>query len=150
MVDSRAKGSRNETLMRDKLRLDTGLKWERTPSSGALSANHGMKGDLYVPNEKNHYSVEVKAYKEDHITSAILSSKESMLHKWWSQAVRQADETGKFPLLFCKKDRGKWFVCFRTEPTEGYDWLYVSKGRFYIAMYDEWIKNTEVQWILKA
>lgn len=146
MVDSRAKGARNELALRDKLRDDTGLQWERTPSSGALSANHGLKGDLYIPNAKNNFAVEVKAYKEDHITSAILSSKESILHKWWKQAERQARETDKKPLLFCKKDRGKWFVCFRAVPAFGYDWILVSNGRFYIAMYDHWIRNQEVEW----
>ena len=52
MVDSRAKGARGEYLVRDMLRDATGLKFERVPSSGALEY---LKGDLYVPNQRNYY-----------------------------------------------------------------------------------------------
>ena len=61
MVDSRAKGARGEYLVRDMLREYTGLKFERVPSSGALEY---LKGDLYIPHEKNHYCIEVKNYSE--------------------------------------------------------------------------------------
>ena len=50
MVDSRAKGARGEYLVRDMLREATGLKFERVPASGALEY---LKGDLYVPNQRN-------------------------------------------------------------------------------------------------
>ena len=60
MVDSRAKGARGEYLVRDLLREHTGLQFERVPSSGALEY---LKGDLYVPHEKNKYCIEVKNYE---------------------------------------------------------------------------------------
>ena len=60
MVDPRAKGARTETTVRDTLRKATGLQWERVPGSGALDEKHGLKGDLYVPGEKNKFCVEVK------------------------------------------------------------------------------------------
>ena len=51
MVDSRAKGARGEYLVRDLLRESTQVfSFERVPMSGALEY---LKGDLYVPNEKN-------------------------------------------------------------------------------------------------
>ena len=62
MVDPRAKGATAETKARDELRKLTKLKWERVPGSGALDEKHGLKGDLYVPNEKNLFCVEVKHY----------------------------------------------------------------------------------------
>jgi len=51
-IDSRAKGRTAEIQCRDKLRKLTGLSWERTPLSGALSPNHMLKGDVYVPETK--------------------------------------------------------------------------------------------------
>ena len=60
MVDSRAKGARGEYLVRDMLRDFTGLQFERVPNSGALEY---LKGDLYVPHEKNRFCIEVKNYE---------------------------------------------------------------------------------------
>ena len=59
MVDSRAKGARGEYLVRDMLREATGYQFERVPNSGALEY---LKGDLYVPNERNRFCIEVKNY----------------------------------------------------------------------------------------
>ena len=70
-VDPRAKGARAETVIRDELRLLTKLKWERTPGSGALDPKHQLKGDLYIPNEKNLFCVECKHYAEDHLAHRI-------------------------------------------------------------------------------
>ena len=64
MVDPRAKGARAEAVIRDELRRLTGHKWERTPGSGTLNEKHGLKGDLYIPNEKNIFCVEAKHYAE--------------------------------------------------------------------------------------
>ena len=58
MVDSRAKGARGEYLVRDMLRVHTGLKFERVPASGALEY---LKGDLYVPHAKNKYCRSIKS-----------------------------------------------------------------------------------------
>ena len=60
MVDSREKGARAETVARDALRKLSKLQWERTPGSGALDPKHLLKGDLYIPGEKNLFVVEVK------------------------------------------------------------------------------------------
>jgi len=119
-VDPRAKGARAETLIRDQLRALTGLMWERVPSSGALDPKHGLKGDLYVPNEKNLYAVEVKHYEEDHLTSAILTGKSPQFLEWWEQAVRQGKQVDKWPLLIFKHDRSKVFCAFQDMPSVDY------------------------------
>jgi hypothetical protein len=93
-----------------KLKEDTGLNWKRVPGSGALHQDHGLKGDVYVPNEHNYWCCEVKHYKDPQLTSKILTDKDPMLLQWWSQAVRQAEQTDKKPILFFKHDRSKWFV----------------------------------------
>lgn len=139
-VDPRAKGARAETDIRDKLRLSTGLAWERVPSSGALDAKHGLKGDLYVPNEKNLYCVEVKHYAEDHFTSSVFTAKEPQLFKWWDQAVRQSLQVSKQPLLIFKHDRSKVFVAFQEFPEGDYIYSYINyKHPFYVALLDDFL-----------
>lgn len=110
MANSRDKGMRAELNLRDILRKKTGKKWERVPGSGALNAKHGLKGDLYIPQEGIQYCVEVKHYASDQLTSSLLTGKSPMIMQWWAQAVRQADEVSLEPLLFFKFDRSKWFV----------------------------------------
>lgn len=142
MVDARAKGARTETVIRDLLRKHTGLQWERVPGSGALDEKHGLKGDLYVPNSNNLYCVEAKGYKEDHFTSAILTSKSPQIIEFWSQAVRQGKQVKKKPLLVFKFDRSKVFVAFEDMPTtEAYRWVYCSivGYEFYVALLEDWL-----------
>ena len=110
MVDSRAKGRTAELKIRDEFRRLTKLPWERIPSSGALDAKHGLKGDIYVPKYNNRFCIEVKHYKDDHLTSKLLTSKNSQLLEWWQQAVSQAAKVDKDPLLIFKFDRSKIFV----------------------------------------
>jgi len=112
MVDSRQKGARAESALVAQLKKSTGLNWKRVPGSGALHADHGLKGDVYVPNEKNYFAVEVKHYKDCHLTSNVLTDKNPQLLEWWKQAVRQGKQTDKEPMLFFKHDRSKWFVMF--------------------------------------
>lgn len=112
MIDSRAKGRAAETSAKKELIKLTGLGWERTPLSGALSAKHKLKGDLYVPDTAIKYCVEVKHYKDDHLNSKVLTSKDPQLKLWWEQTVRESLEIDKQPLLIFKFNRSKWFVAF--------------------------------------
>ena len=152
MVDPRAKGARTETQARDLLRKHTGLQWERVPGSGALDEKHGLKGDLYVPNEKNHYAVEVKGYAEDHISSALLSSKSPQLLKFWEQATRQGTQVKKEPLLIFKFDRSKFFVAHNDPnylPDGSYPYLYFDRdgqGAF-IMLLEDWLVNEQPRFI---
>jgi Holliday junction resolvase len=80
MVDSRAKGARGEYLVRDMLRQHTGLKFERVPASGALEY---LKGDLYVPNCRNYFCIEVKNYKDSPLTDKLFTQpKTNNLIRW--------------------------------------------------------------------
>ena len=90
MVDSRAKGARGEYLVRDLLRQHTDLQFERVPSSGALEY---LKGDLYVPHEKNKYCIEVKNYSESPLTDKIFTApRTNNLIRWWNKVVQQAHQ----------------------------------------------------------
>lgn len=152
MVDPRAKGSRTETVVRDLLRKYTGLKWERVPGSGALDPKHGLKGDLYVPNETNKYCVEVKGYAEDHLTSAVLSSKAPQLFTFWEQALRQGVQVSKEPLLIFKFDRSKIFVAWSDPnyiPTGDYPYIYVERDSkaLYAALLEDWLISEKPSFI---
>ena len=149
MVDSRDKGARAEIAIRDLLRKYTSLKWERTPGSGALNEKHGLKGDLYVPNEKNLYCVEVKHYKDDHLTSALLTGKTPQLVEWWLQAIRQGLQVQKQPLLIYKYDRSKVFAAYEEMPTASYRYLFVSVCgvEFYTALLEDYLQHEQPKFI---
>lgn len=142
-VDPRAKGARAETVIKDALRKYTGLGWERVPGSGALDPKHKLKGDLYVPNATNLYCVEAKHYADDHLTSAVLTSKNPQLLQFWQQTVREAGQVEKEPLLIFKHDRSKLFVAFKEFPSGGYNYMYVhhSPHEFYVALLEDYLTN---------
>jgi hypothetical protein len=149
MVDSRAKGARTETVVRDALKKHTGLGWERVPGSGALDPKHQLKADLYVPGRTNLYAVEVKGYAEDHISSALLTGKNPQLIEFWKQSVRQGQQVNKKPLLAFKFDRSKIFVAFLDMPTANYRYLFVSidEHEFYVALLEDWLVNEQPKFV---
>ena len=151
MVDSRQKGARAEAAAKGLLIKHTGLDWQRTPGSGALAVAHKLKGDLYIPDCKNKFCVEVKHYKDDHLTSKMLTDKTPQVLRWWDQAVRQANQTGREPLLLFKFDRSKWFVAFIWDyKIENYKTLKYTYNNtnIYMAKLEEWLTNEDIQWIL--
>ena len=151
MVDSRAKGARTETVIRDLFRKHTQLGWERVPGSGALDEKHGLKGDLYVPNYGNTFCVEAKGYADDHLTSAVLTSKSPQLLEFWQQTIRQAKQVNKLPLLTFKHDRSKIFVAFSSDYCipENYHHFYVYRQphSFYVALLEDWLTFEQPQFV---
>lgn len=149
MVDSRQKGYTAELNARNKLRELTKLPWERVPQSGALSENHKLKGDLYIPECKNLFCIEVKHYKDDNLTSKILTGKNPKILEWWIQAESQARKVSKIPLVIFKHDRSKWFVIFNhiKNPKDSYRHLYINKFNLYFAKLEDFIKYEEVIFI---
>lgn len=120
MVDSRKKGYAAELKARNELRKLTGLNWERIPMSGALNSVHKLKGDLYVPETRLKFCVEVKHFAEDHLTSKILTGVNPQFLQWWDQTVREANQIDKRPLLIFKHNRSKWFAAFHDSELEFY------------------------------
>lgn len=149
MVDSRAKGARTETVVRDTLKKHTGLGWERVPGSGALDPKHQLKADLYVPGRTNLYAVEVKGYADDHISSTLLTGKNPQLIEFWKQSVRQGQQVNKKPLLAFKFDRSKIFVAFLDMPTANYRYIFVSvdEHEFYVALLEDWLVNEQPKFV---
>ena len=142
MVDSRAKGARGEYLVRDMLRDASGLQFERVPSSGALSY---LKGDLYVPDAKNLFCIEVKNYEKSPLTDKIFTNKTNYLLQWWDKIVKQAELKLQQPLLFFKYSRSKVFVVTTLKP-ENTRYNYVSWLDCYIMIADEWLEQEKVEW----
>lgn len=147
MVDARQKGARGETTVRDALRKLTGLQWERTPGSGALNEKHGLKGDLYIPNSRNEYCVEVKNYADDHLTSKYLTSASPQISAWWAQTVREAGQVDKRPLLIFKFDRSKLFVAYQQTEPPPINYMYLSKDSIYVSLLEEFVKGTNPKWV---
>lgn len=149
MIDSKQKGSTAELKVRNILRKATGLPFERTPLSGALDAKHGLKSDIYIPNEKNIYAIEVKHYADDHIDSRILTGKDPQLIQFWRQTIREAAQTNKKPLLIFRFDRSKEFVAFDSMPTADYRFIFLSAEghEFYVALLDTWLKYENPKFI---
>ena len=151
MVDVRQKGATAETKARDLLRKLTGLQWERVPGSGALDPKHQLKADLYVPGEKNLYSVEVKHYKNCHIDHTLITGKSPQLIEWVIQAKRQGTQVNKNWLLLFKHDRSVFFCAFNDFPTEEYPYIFVNKNshEFYISTLEDYITYHKPKFILK-
>lgn len=144
MVDSRAKGARGEYLVRDMLRDATGYQFERVPNSGALEY---LKGDLYVPNEKNLFCIEVKNYEESPLNDKIFTApKTNNLIRWWKKIEQQAEGGGQQPMLFFKYNRSKVFVVTRLVPKHT-DYMFISKLCCYVCVADEWLENEKVEFL---
>lgn len=134
MVDQRAKGRNGEIKVRDLLRKHTGLKWERVPLSGALDY---LKGDLYVPNEKMLYTIEVKNYKDPSIDHLLIHGSPKIF-SWWEQACDGATEGQKVALLF-RWDRSKIYVMMQDMPEVVDNFLYVSHKNASILLAEDWL-----------
>lgn len=149
MVDSRAKGARGETVVRDTLRKLTGHQWERTPGSGALNAKHLLKGDLYIPGVDNKYCVEVKSYEEDHLTSKYLTGSKPQISVWWDQTIRESGEVNKKPVLIFKFNRSKLFVAFQMDSHIEIQsrFVYLSHDKIFVMLLEDWIKELKPEWV---
>ena len=143
MVDSRAKGARGEYLVRDMLRNATGLQFERVPSSGALSY---LKGDLYVPDAKNLFCIEVKNYEKSPLTDKIFTNKTNYFLQWWEKIVKQAELKLQQPLLFFKYSRSKVFVATTIEP-KNCKYMYINWLDCYVLLAEEWLQQEKVEFV---
>lgn len=142
-----AKGTRAEYKARDMLRDSTQLDWQRCPASGALGAQFKMKGDLYVPGEGNLYTVELKHYKDDHLSSKILTNTTSPIFDWWEQTTREAGQNGNEPLLVYKWDRSKFYI-MTYDYFDAPKHLYLSELDTYVYDFELFLKNNNItKWI---
>jgi len=145
MVDSRAKGARGEYLVRDMLREATNLQFERVPNSGALEY---LKGDLYVPNEKNKFCIEVKNYEESPLNDRIFTAqKTNNLIRWWKKIVQQAEGGNQEPLLFFKYNRSQVFVVTAEKPKNTEEWMHINFLNCYVLLASIWLESEQVEFL---
>jgi len=152
MVDSRAKGQRAEYQVRNLLKEQTKLPWERVPGSGGFGPQHHLKGDIYIPNKDIVHCIEVKHYKEDTLNSNIFNDSESQLEKFWKQTLREATQIQKEPLLVFKKDRGKWIVVYRySNETTPKKHIRIKKGGMNVIceLFEDWLKDKTPEYFLR-
>jgi|TARA_B100001059_G_C17687947_1_gene503361 hypothetical protein len=145
MVDSRAKGARGEYIVRDMLREYTDLQFERVPNSGALEY---LKGDLYVPHEKNRFCIEVKNYAESPLTDRIFTApKTNNLIKWWKKLKEQAIGGNQEPLLFFKYNRSPVFVVTEEEPVNTMQYMQIKFLDCYVLLAEDWLEIEEMDFL---
>lgn len=145
MVDSRAKGARGEYLVRDMLRESTQLQFERVPNSGALEY---LKGDLYVPHEKNRFCIEVKNYAESPLNDKIFTApKTNNLINWWKKVEKQAEGGNQEPLLFFKYNRSAVFVVTAEPPEETEEYMFICFLQCFVLLAENWLESEEIRWI---
>ena len=145
MVDSRAKGVRGEYMVRDLLRHYTDLQFERVPNSGALAY---IKGDLYVPNKKNRFCIEVKNYADSPFSDKIFTSpKTNNLIKWWRKISNQATNMEQEPLLFYRYNRSKIFVCTELKPKNVTEYVDLNWLGCKLMLAEEWLEKERVEFL---
>jgi Holliday junction resolvase len=142
MVNARQKGASCETQLRDKLRLATGLPFERVPGSGAGA----IKGDLYIPTHPYVHCIEVKHYADSHWNDKIFTSKSNNFVMWWKKLVNQAKATGKEPLLIFRYDRSKFFVATIKKPVNTENYVDICWLKCYTLVLDEWLEKENIKW----
>lgn len=125
MTMSKEKGARGENQVKEYLVSKTGLQFERTPNSGATGVK-GLKGDLFIMNHFNNFTVEVKFYESDELGSNVLSGK-GVFKDWWAQTRRESKENGNLPMLIYKWNRSVLFcVLDKDFPVESKNYLEIS------------------------
>jgi hypothetical protein len=121
------------------------MQFERVPNSGALEY---LKGDLYVPHEKNRFCIEVKNYAESPLTDRIFTQeKTNNLITWWRKLIIQAAGGNQDPLLFFKYNRSPVFVVTEDMPDVCEKWMYISFLDCYALLAEDWLKHEQVRWI---
>lgn len=144
MVNQRKKGQRGEYEVRDLLRLHTKLQWERVPASGALAY---LKGDLWIPDKKCTYCVEVKFYEDSHFNDKILTNKSNHFVNWWNKIKVQAFDMDQKPLLFFKYNRSAVFVTTDTQPKKLKRYIKTNHLNAYTMVAKDWLENEDICWI---
>lgn len=143
MVNPRQKGALGEMLVQEFLNKHTSHVFERTPGSG----NGNIKGDLYIPNKKNVYMIEVKNYAESPISDKLLTNKSNDFIKWWDKLTVECFYKHQDPLLFFKYNRSKLYVATGKKPANVRNYLDLGLWNCYIMLADEWIEKEKIKWL---
>ena len=107
-----------------------------------------MKGDLYIPHEKNIYCIEVKNYAESPLSDRIFTQKKTNnLIKWWKKLIIQAEGGNQTPLLFFKYNRSPIYVVTDLRPDVTEEYLYIRFLNCYILLAEEWLEKEKPRFL---
>jgi hypothetical protein len=137
---SKAKGTAFESkivkLLTEKI---PNITFMRVPLSGATA---NMKGDIMPKLEFYHlweYCIECKHYEQVN-WNGLLTAKSCDLLSFWEQAVREAGEMNKKPLLIYRWNRSKDFVCWADDTDIDLQLHYKGFGHeFKMGLLEEWL-----------
>ncbi len=119
-INARSKGSRGERELADTFSTWWGVKFNRTPSSGAYSTIHargsGCAGDISCDDPQFPWCIECK--RVESVDIAQLFNPKALMYEWWTQACKSAALEKKVPLLVFRKNGGKWYFVL-PEPCMG-------------------------------
>jgi hypothetical protein len=148
---NKQKGVRGEAFLRDMLSKIFDLSFQRVPNSGAFTggANYHRyekmskeqqllhDGDIIVPHELAHFSIEVKNYAEFPF-HLLFTGNCSQLDTW----IKQASHTNKpFWLLFFKITRKNMYVCYPKDyKLVGSGNITVYQDKYHIELAEEFLK----------
>jgi len=132
-MDSQAKGKSFERECADFMSAATGVKWVRSPHSGALATLHSMnhlRGDLMMAVPDQRYAdlvIECKSYGKAVLLSDVCNPK-SLLHSWIAQAEQEAgmvvtpegQSYKRTWVLFFKWNRSPMFIAAPTQDMLNY------------------------------
>ena len=148
------KGKRGESYVCDMLSECFGLSFMRVFTSGAFFGGKNItkfskftqqqqdlnEGDIVVPEELNHLSIEVKNYAEFPF-HALFTGKCGQIDTW----IQQASHTNKpFWLLFFKITRKNTYICHSKDynlTTKDNTMLYQDK--YYIELAEPFLMNNK-------
>jgi len=137
---SKAKGSAYETKIKELLKTELGLPFERTPMSGTL---HYAKGDLWIPSNNSlfPYTMEMKHYA-DLEWNNLLTAKSTDILEFWRQAKREAEQMQKKPLLIFRWNRSKDYAGWDDELSVPHHMnINAFDCSFKVALLSDWIKE---------
>lgn len=134
MTNARQKGRTGEKQLAKILSDYSGLEFTLVPGSGSGT----IKGDIICP--KCAYCIEVKFYKESHLTDKMLTNKSNNIILWWNKLLGQAKQMRQKPLLVVKYNRSKWFVVTQDKPKSDNYW-YISRLKAYVVELTDWLAS---------
>lgn len=151
---SKTKGKRGESFICDMLSKCFGMPFMRVFTSGSFFGGKNIEkfskftqkqqdlneGDIVVPEQLNHLSIECKNYK-DFPFHSMFTGKCLLLDSW----ISQASHTKKpFWLLFFKITRKNTYVCHDREC--GYvvkDNYFMYRNKYYIELAEDFLANNK-------
>lgn len=121
----------------------TGFRFNRTPSSGALRwhKDNRVAGDVVTKQEQHFpFTVEVKMRNDLslNVNSAGEIREKSTLASFWKQCVKDAERTGKYPMVFCRQLRmpaSKFIVLLSLESVDIMHEYHVSTFPQYLGVH---------------